>query len=57
MYLISHLKEDAFIISELESVLLEVFTNDPNILETVPPNSRTELRRVIRIYDYLKWGK
>ena len=56
-YLIAHLKEDQIDVDELESVLLEIFHNDINILQNSKPSVRTNVRRLIMIYDYLKWGK
>ncbi len=54
--LISHLKEEQIDINELESVLKEIFSNDINILENAGSAS-THIKRLIRVYDYLKWGK
>lgn len=56
-YLISHLKEEDILLSDLEMVLSEIFKTNPNILEATQSTERTHIRRVIRIYDYLKWGK
>lgn len=55
--LISHLTEEQIDISELEAVLKQLFENDINILQTVDANTRTNIRRLIMIYDYLKWGR
>lgn len=54
---IAHLSEEAFNVQELEDVLKEIFTNSPDILVTGSQTERTNIRRLIRIYDYLKWGK
>lgn len=54
--LISHLPKENFNINELEAVLYEMFHADVNILENSESNIRTNIRRLIRIYDYLKWG-
>lgn len=35
----------------------ELFNRDRYILENSEPNIRTNIRRLIMIYDYLKWGK
>ena len=43
-------------VDELESVLLEIFEENVNVLQDAG-NARTHIRRLIRIYDYLKWGK
>lgn len=55
--LIPYLTEDQFDIDELEQVLKEIFMNDIDILKNVSANVRSDIRRLIRIYDYLKWGK
>lgn len=55
--LIAHLQEDQIDTKELEEVLVEIFHTDRNILQNVSSNERTNIRRVVRIYDYLKWGK
>lgn len=55
--LIAHLKEDQINVEELEEVLKELFERDVNVLQNVNSNERSDIRRVIRIYDYLKWGK
>ena len=54
--LISHLTEKQMNVDELESVLLEIFEENVNVLQDAG-NARTHIRRLIRIYDYLKWGK
>lgn len=55
--LISHLTEDKIDVAELEKVLQEIFTNDANVLETAPNGTRSHIRRLILVYDYLKWGE
>lgn len=55
--LISHLEEDQIDVNELEIVLKELFEEDANILQNVPSSTRTHIRRLIMLYDYLKWGK
>lgn len=54
--LIAHLLESDIDIDDLESVLKEIFENDINILQNSKPAIRTNVRRLIMIYDYLKWG-
>ena len=51
----AYFPEEEMNVGELFSILTEIFTNNQNILQEkseVPTN----LRRLIRIYDYLKWG-
>ncbi len=55
--LISHLEEDQINVGELEEILKELFEEDVNLLKNVNPGVRTNVRRLILIYDYLKWGK
>ncbi len=55
--LISHLPEEKISVAELEMVLREIFINDANVLETSLGGTRTNIRRLILVYDYLKWGK
>lgn len=55
--LIAYLPEENFDVLELESVLIELFENDVNILQNVDSNVRSNIRRLILIYDYLKWSK
>ena len=54
----AHLPEDKISIDELETILKDLFEQNRNILyeETTPP-VKTNIRRLILIYDYLKWGK
>ena len=55
--LIAHLPENQIILSELEDILLEIFENDVNVLQNEKTAARTNIKRLIRIYDYLKWKK
>lgn len=55
--LIAYLTEDQINIDELECILIELFTENKNILQDVEGLERSDIRRAIRIYDYLKWGK
>ena len=53
---IATLTEEQINLLELETVLKELF-KDTEILEKSSANVRTNIRRLISIYDYLKWGK
>lgn len=57
MYLISHLEEHQIDVEELKEVLTEIFEEDINILKNIGSQGRTNIRRVILIYDCLKWKK
>lgn len=52
----AELTESQIDLNDLEYVLKELFKNK-NILEESQPSIRTNIRRLISIYDYLKWGK
>ena len=52
-----YLPENKISISELEEVLKSIFEKDPKALSNKQSGSPTDIRRLIRIYDYLKWGK
>ena len=56
-WLVAHLPKEKISIDELETVLKNLFEQNRNILyeETTPV--KTNIRRLILIYDYLKWGK
>ena len=56
-FLIAHLPEEKMNVDELEMVLIEIFNNDVNVLQNSITPVRTNIKRLIRIYDYLKWGK
>ncbi len=54
---IAHLEEDKINIEDLEKILIEIFKKDNDILESNNNSLKSNLRRAIRIYDYLKYGK
>lgn len=53
--LISQLPEHELKADELDIILKHIFENR-NILEELDPPVRSSVRRLILIYDYLKWG-
>ena len=55
--LIAYLSEEQIDIVELENLLVALFEEDVNVLQNVSQSERTNIKRLIRIYDYLKWGK
>lgn len=55
--LVAHLPEDKISIDELETVLKNLFEKNANILHEEATPVKTNIRRLILIYDYLKWGK
>jgi hypothetical protein len=54
--LISQLPYEEIDALELEESLLSLFARDRDILENLPATDRSQIRRLILIYDYLKWG-
>lgn len=51
------LPEEKMDVDELGGILKEIFDNDPDILPHSTPNEKSDIRRLIRYYDYLRWGK
>lgn len=58
MDLIAYLNEEDIDLQELEDFLLDFMKQQPDIFKT-PENSplKTNFRRLIRIYDWLKYGR
>lgn len=54
---IAYLEESKINVDELEKILVEIFKKDNDILESGNNSLKSNLRRVIRIYDYLKYGR
>jgi hypothetical protein len=54
--LISQLPYEKIDALELEEILLSLFARDRDILEHLPSTDRSHIRRLILIYDHLKWG-
>ncbi len=55
--LMAYLPEEQIVVEDLEKILVGLFEEDVNILQNVSQPERTNIKRLIRIYDYLKWGK
>lgn len=57
--LIACLKEKQISVEDLEKFLKTLFQENINILHdrNIKSSLKTNIRRLIRIYDYLKWGK
>ena len=49
--------EEKITADDLELILLELFKQDPTILSSKTLCAPSDLKRIIRIYDYLKWGQ
>lgn len=52
-----YLPEEKMNADFLGEILKEMFTKDPDALEHFTGNKRVDVKRLIRMYDYLKWGK
>ena len=57
MLAIAYLREDQIELSDLEKYLQDQFNKDWDILKNNKASFRTNLRRLIRMYDYLKGKK
>ena len=55
--LIAYLSEEQMDEVDLENILVSLFEEDVNVLQNASQSERTNIKRLIRIYDYLKWGK
>lgn len=54
---IAYLEETQIDLTKLEEILVDIFKKNPNILEEPDTTYiKSNLRRAIRIYDYLKYG-
>lgn len=49
----TYLSEDHFEIDKLKDYLVDTFKKNPDILSTADQTTKTHLRKLIRIYDYL----
>ena len=55
---IAYLKEENINVDDLERILIYIFKKENNILESNENSSlKSNLRRAIRIYDYIKYSK
>ncbi len=54
---IAYLRSDEIDVKELEEFLKGIFSKNMKFLSSAPIAMRTDLRRLIRIYDWLKYGK
>ena len=55
--ILNWLPEEKMNVDELGEILREIFYNDPEILTHSAGMILTDLRRLIRFYDFLSWGK
>lgn len=53
--ILSHLPEESVDVDELESILKEIFLENREILGVLESPNRSMLRKMIRIYDFLKY--
>lgn len=55
--LLGCLPEEKIDINKYQSILEEIFTENNNILNSLDSPNRSNLHRMIRIYDFLKYGQ
>lgn len=55
--LLVSLPEEKTSVDELEQVLHEMFELDPDLLTNKTNWTPSDVKRLIRVYDYLKWGQ
>ncbi len=55
LLLIAHLTETEIDVDDLENILKIIFNHNPKIFDTLEQCDKSNLRRIIRIYDYLKY--
>ncbi len=55
--LLGNLPETSISSDALKTILEEIFTENPDALISAASNDRSSLHRLIRIYDYLNYGK
>lgn len=55
--LILFFDENQMNLEELETILLDLFQKNRNILNSISSSEKSQLRTLILIYDYLKWKK
>ena len=55
--LLGCLPEEKMKVEELKEILEEIFTTNPDVLTNSAPNIPTDIKRLIRYYDFLRWGK
>ncbi len=56
-YFIAYLKESEVEVDDLGEYLKSKFQANPNFIEDEESTRRSELRKIIRIYDFLKYKK
>ena len=49
--------EEKINVNQYQSVLEAIFTENNNILSSLDSPNRSNLHRMIRIYDFLKYGQ
>lgn len=55
MRLMASLPEEKVALEDLEKLLVEIFNEDKDYLTKVDPSTRTHTRKLIRIYDFMKY--
>ena len=55
--LLGYLPENKIDVDQYQEILEEIFEENPNILSSLHTHNRSSLNRMIRIYDYLRYGQ
>jgi hypothetical protein len=54
---IASLNKEDIDVDELEAILFALYKNNPDVLSTLKPAERSDIRRLIKIYDCLRYQK
>lgn len=57
MRLLGSLPEDKIDVDQYQKILEEIFKENPEILSSLDANGRSSLKKMIRIYDFLRYGQ
>lgn len=55
--LLGFLPQDKVNVNDYQNILDEMFTENPNILTTLNGTDKSNLKKIIRIYDLLRYGR
>lgn len=55
--LLGFLPYESVNVDELEQILKEIFGNNPNFISIVEGSNKSNIRKLIRIYDFLRYKK
>ena len=55
--LLGNLPQESINVDQYQQILEELFSENSNILSSLDSNNRSSLNRMIRIYDFLRYGQ